>query len=114
MDMKKKIALFVAMIVLGLSAKAPAEDKHEFLQSKVDEAANMCRQNITDTAKDPTTLQFAEKYNYGFGRVVTRNWIFIYWDVMGKNTYGALLKHSITCTVSCTQKKGCSLIGTEE
>jgi hypothetical protein len=82
----------------------------EYLQSKVVDAATMCRDQITATAKDPTSLQFADRYSYGFGKAFTKNWIFIYWDIMGRNTYGAVLKHQITCTVSCKEEKACSWV----
>jgi hypothetical protein len=96
------------------NAKKSKVDRADFLKTKVDEAAAMCKSQIVATAKDPTSIQFAENYTYGFGRVVTRNWIFIGWEIMGRNTYGAVLRHSMTCTVSCTQEKGCSWIGLEE
>ncbi len=80
----------------------------DFLKSKVPEAATMCHDWIVATAKDPSSLQFADDYDYGFGRVISRNWIFITWSIMGRNTYGAVLHHTMTCTISCTQGKACT------
>jgi hypothetical protein len=86
----------------------------EYLQRKVDEAAAMCREQIIATAKDPSSVQFADKYSYGFGRVISRNWIFISWSIMGRNTYGAVLRHTMTCTVSCIQGKACTWVNLED
>jgi len=89
-------------------------DRKEYLASKVPDAATMCHQQILATAKDPTSVQFADKYSYAFGRAITRNWIFITWNIMGRNTFGAVLKHEITCSVSCPPGKECSFINLED
>lgn len=88
----------------------PIPAKHtreQYLQTKVDDAAAICRQQIVEGAKDPTSVQFSDKYSYAFGRVLTRNWISITWVIMGRNTYGAVLQHTMTCNVSCIEGKAC-------
>jgi hypothetical protein len=103
----------VVLLVAAAGASAQTTSKPsraDYLQSKVSDATAMCRDQILASAKDPSSIQFPEKYAYGFGQALTRNWIFIYADIMGRNTYGAVLKHSMTCTISCKQGKPCSWV----
>jgi hypothetical protein len=108
------IALF-ALTTLTATHAQKGNSKRAFLESKVPEAARQCKVTITATAKDPATLEFAPTYEYGFGSALTRNWVFIDWNVRGKNTYGALLLHRVECSVSCNQKTdSCSFVGMSE
>ena len=86
----------------------------DFLQSRVDAAAQMCKSAIVATAKDPSSVQFDDKYAYGFGAVLTRNWIIIDWGIRGRNTYGAVLRHTMECKVSCIQGKACTFVDLTE
>jgi hypothetical protein len=79
----------------------------DYLQTRVGEAATMCHDNIVSSAKDPAALVMADTYGYRFGSVLTKNWIFIDWEIMGRNTFGAVLKHSIGCIVECAPGKAC-------
>ena len=99
--------LFTFLGSTTLNAKPKQSD---YLEGKKDDAALICREQIVATAKDPSSLQFEDKYTYGFGNALTKNWIYITWNSMGKNTYGAVLRHVITCTVSCKQDKPCSFV----
>jgi len=82
-------------------------DRKDYLQSKVQEVSSMCHDQIIATAKDPTSVQFLGDYSYAFGRALTRNWIFVSFPIMGRNSYGAVLRHTMTCSVSCPPGKPC-------
>lgn len=95
--------------------KQTSADRGTFLESKVEEAASICHDEIINNSKDPFSVEFLGDYSYAFGRTILfRNWIFVYWETMGRNTYGAVLRHSMTCTVSCTQDKGCTWINLDD
>lgn len=100
--------LLLSCAVPALNASGP--DRREYLQSQVDMLVGACKQYIVGTAKDPSSVQFPSNYNYGFGHGLTRNWVLINIDAMGRNTFGAVLRHSMTCTYTCNQSKGCKLV----
>lgn len=108
-----KILGLLVLVLLSVNCTAKT-DRGAYLRSKVDDAAAMCREQIAATAKDPSSVQFAERYSFGFGSALTRNWIFINWEIMGRNTYGAVLRHRMSCTVSCKQGKACTWVGIED
>lgn len=101
--------------VAALAPSKPIKPDHNlYIESRLNEAQSMCHDQIIATAKDPYSVEFLGDYRYSSGRSIFKNWIFIYWDIMGKNTYGAVLRHSMTCTLSCPPGKACSLIGFDD
>jgi len=87
---------------------ASENNRKDDLRTRVEEAAGMCRNHIMAGAKDPDSIVFANDYSYHLGSVLTRNWITINWEIVGRNTFGAVLRHRVTCIVSCAPKKTCT------
>jgi hypothetical protein len=85
----------------------------EYLQSKVSEATAMCREQIIATAKDPSSVKFDDNPSYVLENG-HKDWISIMWGIMGRNTYGAVLRHSMTCFVSCKAGSACTMMGVYE
>jgi hypothetical protein len=107
----RKLAVLAAAVFMA-SARcqdSPKLSRADYLQSKIQEAARLCHENIVATAKDPGSLQFTDSADVSFGRVVFRDSIYVTLSIMGRNTYGAVLRHSITCRVVCQQGHACSL-----
>jgi hypothetical protein len=107
--MRKSCVLLIAL----LAGTATAEDKkarEAFLESKVPEAQTLCHDQIVNTAKDPDSVKFLDGERYTIGlRMLSNNTINFSVPIMGRNTYGAVLRHEMWCTVYCTAEKGCSL-----
>jgi hypothetical protein len=78
----------------------------EFMNSKVPEVAGACHDAIINSAKDPTSVQFLGPYTASSGTGFNRNQMFINYEIMGRNTYGAVLRHLMTCIANCNQAKG--------
>jgi hypothetical protein len=89
-------------------------DRHTYLLSKVPEAAQICHDGIISGSKDPYSVEFLGDYTYSFGRTLWRNWIWVSWETMGRNTYGAVLRHGMTCGVSCPPDEQCSLVSMDD
>ena len=78
-----------------------------FLHSKVEEVRHTCKDAILAVSKDPDAVKFLDEGNYEFGRGLMRNDIVFVFETMGRNSYGAVLRHTISCTVTCKEKGGC-------
>lgn len=106
--MKTRVVLLYCCVVLT-DVSASAGDKirrEDYLRSKAQDAVGICKQQILATAKDPSSIQLPEQVAVYFGTGLMRNDIYVQADVMGRNTYGAVLRHQITCTIVCKQSKG--------
>ena len=109
----KTLAIF--LLFGGVSVAQEAKmSRTDYLESKAHEAALLCESYIIATAKDPDSIKMPERYTHNLGGGLLHNEIYIYMDVMGRNTYGAVLRHSMICTVNCKQGKGCSVTKLED
>lgn len=105
-------AVLFGVCALVCSAKT---DRITYLKTRVPEAADICRSRIIFSSKDPDSLKFGEHYFPTFNDgLLVRNWIDIHWEVMAKNTFGAVLRHEMICEISCKQGKLCIFEGLKD
>ncbi len=95
------VAATVAATVLALAGSAIAERKPNQLEGRQNEAALSCFAYLKEHLKDPSSFQVDQNIRYEFGKVLTKNYIYITAYGRGKNTYGAVLEHTFICSVKC-------------
>ena len=76
-------------------------------QERADQAGQLCRDALYAGAKDPTSIRVDDRYK---GQPFGRNQIYITFDFVGRNAFGAVLWHSWGCIVSCPKDKSCRLL----
>jgi hypothetical protein len=87
---------------------APAkQSRDEFLESMLDGARERCMRAIVATAKDPDSVKFLDDGGGAPGRALMRNHLLFDFEIMGRNTYGAVLRHTLHCDVPCKINVGC-------
>jgi hypothetical protein len=110
-----KLLGFLLLAATTLTALASSKSEHQtYLEGRIDEASIACQKYLLTAAKDPDSIKLDEKYSYSFGKVLTKNWIYIYLGGWGKNSYGAVLRHNFTCEASCKRDQPCSVLELKE
>lgn len=83
------------------------QGRMEYLNTRADEAAGLCRSHLMAGAKDPDSIQLTDKYGF---RDLGHDQIFLTFEFMGRNTYGAVLRHQMGCIASCPKDKPCRFL----
>jgi hypothetical protein len=117
------IALFV---LLSVTLTCIAEDKPNkvdkktaqlmYIDSRLEEAKNMCIAHVRDTALDPESLRIDEKFEHGkYGNGPwNKNGIGILLFGWAKNSYGAVLRHNFYCGMVCKPNEPCHVSTSNE
>lgn len=106
--------VLTSLIAAMFSAEASSSDdaQRNYVKSQIPTVTGLCRNIIRVSAKDPDSLRFLTDFavvEYG------KSSMSIAYSVMGRNTYGAVLKHRMICNFSCSEKKGgCKLHDLED
>lgn len=106
--MKIKLAAIV-LALIPMTTVAHAGDKYD-ITTRADEGILLCGKFIVDNAKDPDSIKIDDRVGYTPGKVIMHNHLFVVLTGMGRNTYGAVLKHRWGCDEVCKQDKPCEII----
>lgn len=110
----KPLLPLIALLLIAPMADASKSKSDDYRLARLDEAFMQCHDAVMASAKDPTSITFDPTYDYGLGRVLTKNDVFIYVKTWGRNSYGAVLRHSVTCTVECKKDKPCKIADVQD
>jgi hypothetical protein len=107
-----KSLLLVVPLLLSYPAQLDAANKDQraaFLATEGPGLISRCKDKVMDTAKNPQSIQYLGGDSYEYARFPLRNNILVHVPMMGMNSYGAVLRHYVTCSFSCKIGEGCSL-----
>jgi len=110
MTTTKRILTLALLSATALGAIPIQAEPKQDLSTRTNDAALSCIQYLHDNAKDPESIQIDEtSFTNSLGFGLSRNHIFINFTGMGRNTYGAVLKHNWECDTVCKQGQNCQV-----
>ena len=106
--MTRKLAAFSLALGLLSPNMGFAKDKYD-ITTRTDEAKKACVSYLIANAKDPSSIKLDDEMAPHYGARLSRNHIGFDMTGYGRNTFGAVLRHTWYCYVSCKEGKPCEI-----
>lgn len=105
--MKTALAITLILAAGAAAAEKPKIDKKEYMESRAVEASGSCQRYLHNNAKDPESLSFNGRVEYGRQKWSELGDFGLHGEGRGRNSYGAIRRAHWTCFVECPPHAEC-------